>query len=138
MKINNMEINEYEKQAQDFLTKTKTEFTVKFKKNDKYFPDDKETRDIYNITLKRGSRSYTFTFGQSINDTEKHIAPNAYDVLASLEKYDVGTFEDFCSDFGYDTDSRKAEKTYQAVKEQFTQLQTLFNDTELAEMAEIN
>jgi hypothetical protein len=70
------------------------------------------------------------------NDNFKE--PTAYDVLASVEKYDIGTFEDFCNEFGYDTDSRNAEKTYKAVKEQYTQFCTLFNDSEMELMAEIN
>lgn len=178
---------DYEKQATDFLEKTGTVMTVKFVKYDKYFPDDKEKRDIYNITLKRGNREYTFTFGQSIvnsgykiinENTHKQLAfyptddktitsalnskyrhfklsqyfypfntscdkiikpkaPTAYDVLACLEKYPQDTFEDFCANFGYDEDSRKAFKTYEAVKEQYIQLSRLFTDKELEEMAEI-
>ena len=64
--------------------------------------------------------------------------PNAYSVLACLTKWDPGTFEDFCGEYGYDTDSRKAEKTYNAVKSEYQFLATLFNDVELNEMAEIN
>lgn len=41
--------------------------------------------------------------------------PTEYDVLACLTKNEVGTFENFCSEFGYDTDSRTAKKTYKAV-----------------------
>jgi hypothetical protein len=44
--------------------------------------------------------------------------PDAPDVLSCLcsdaTSADRVTFEDWCSDFGYDTDSRKAEKTYLA------------------------
>ena len=35
--------------------------------------------------------------------------PDAYSLFACMQKYDPGTFEDFCGDFGYDTDSRRAE-----------------------------
>lgn len=41
--------------------------------------------------------------------------PNAYDILAAVEKSDPGTFDDFCSEFGYNTDSRAAVRTYFAV-----------------------
>jgi len=60
------EKSDYDIQAEDFLKKTGTEFSFKFLKHDHYFNDDKEKRDIYKITLKRGERSYTFNFGQSI------------------------------------------------------------------------
>lgn len=59
--------NDYEAQAQDFLNKTGTEFKVEFLRHDLYFRDDKHKRDIYEITLTRGERSYSFEFGQSLN-----------------------------------------------------------------------
>lgn len=65
-------------------------------------------------------------------------APTEYDLLACLTKYDVGTFEDFCGEFGYDTDSRKAEDTYKAVKEEYEKVCALFTDEELTELQEIN
>lgn len=59
------------------------------------------------------------------------IEPTLYDVLTCLQKYDVGTFEDFCSDYGYDTDSRTAFKTYKAVVKEFQAMERLFNSEEL-------
>lgn len=63
--------------------------------------------------------------------------PTAYDVLACLTKYEVGTFEDFCSDFGYDTDSRRAEKIYKAVCDEWMNVQRLFTDEEIEQLREI-
>ena len=62
-------MSEYTKQAEDFLKKTGTEFKAEFLRFGKYFDDDKEERDIYKITLNRGNRSFSFEFGQSINDS---------------------------------------------------------------------
>ena len=56
----------YQKQAIEFLRKTNTTLEIKFLKNDYHFPNDKEKRDIYEITLFRGSRKYTFNFGQDL------------------------------------------------------------------------
>ena len=64
-----IEKSEYDKQAEEFLSSTNTEFKAVFLKHDKHFPDDKEERDIYTITLKRGDRVYNFAFGQSLNDS---------------------------------------------------------------------
>jgi hypothetical protein len=177
-------MTDYEKQANDFLVKTGTEFSVKFDRFDKYFPEDEEERDIYLITLKRGERKYTFTFGQSLYhsgfywsfatsktknyldrsllskkeseiksyikrnmnsgfDNVKNdfihfpVEPTCYNVFACLEKYDVGSFEDFCAEFGYDTDSKKAEKTYHAVKEEYLNICILYTDEEIEELREI-
>lgn len=138
--------NEYEKQANDFLEKTGTKFSAKYLGNMPYFEDEKENRDIYQITLKRGKRQYSFRFGQSINDSRKYNKfgvsvpgnqPTAYDVLSCVTKNDPGTFSDFCSDFGYDTDSRKAEKTYFAVQEEYKNINMLFSDV-MDELQEIN
>jgi len=176
---------DYDKQAEEFLTKTGTTFEVKFLRHDKYFPADTDTRDVYEITLTRGDRKYSFEFGQCIahsgrflkygnyqrgvsngTPSKKHGKkfpdgiflppkdsaagmrewernpdwgiPTAYSVLACLEKYCVGSFDDWCSELGYDTDSRQAERTYKEVKEQHNQLKMIYSDSELELMAEIN
>jgi len=74
-------------------------------------------------------------FADPISKTRK--APTEYDILACLTTYDPGTFEDFCADFGYDEDSRQAEKTYKAVRAEYEALARLFNDDELEAMGEI-
>lgn len=65
-------------------------------------------------------------------------APTAYSILSCLTKYDCGSFKDFCSEFGYDTDSKKAEKTYNAVKDEYTNVCALFTDKEIEQLQEIN
>ena len=66
------------------------------------------------------------------------VAPTAYDVLACLTKYDPDTFENFCSDYGYDEDSRKAEKIYNAVVEEWRNVCALFTDEEIEQLQEIS
>lgn len=75
----------------------------------------------------------TTLLGQA--DTIKH--PNAYDFLAGITKYDPGTFENFCSDFGYDEDSRSAMRTYQAVKKEWAHIGKMFTEQELEQLQEI-
>jgi len=168
---------DYNAQAKAFLTQTGVTFNCEFLKHGKHFDNDKETRDIYKITLTRGKRSYSFNFGQSIMDSQyykdsvhgrtytlnggcrtgnysiididkylkggqklsliKGVKPNEYDVLTCLQKYDVGTFENFCGEFGYDTDSRTAEKTYNAVCDEYKQLCAIFSDDEIEQLQEI-
>lgn len=127
-------MNTYEKQATDFLAATDTTFEVKFDKNDFHFAGDKERRDIYAVTFKRGQKLFRLKFGQSINDTGKGIAPTAYDVLACLTKNDPGTFEDFCSEFGYEQESRRAEKTYKATCKEWADVCRLWSDAEIEQM----
>jgi hypothetical protein len=127
---------DYNKQAIDFLNATSTRFKADFKKHDFYFPNDKEQRDIYRITLKNKLHTYRFNFGQSIANTG--TAPRPYDVLACLQKYEVGTFENFCDDFGYDTDSRSAYKIYKAVMKEWKNVELLFTPEQIEELQEIS
>lgn len=75
---------------------------------------------------------------RSFRCSEKTILPSAYDVLACLTKYEVGSFENFCSEFGCDTDSRKAEKIYNAVAKEYMGLCSLYNDEEMVLLQEIS
>ena len=169
----------YEKQAEDFLNKTNTKFEVRFLRSGKYFDHDEEDRDIYQVTLTRGTRKYSFEFEQSLNKSgfyytkgvqkinieRKHLnvknltsfiriqdcdfmpefdkihkpaEPTARDVLACLQKYDVGSLENFCSDFGYDLDSKTGEKTYNAVCDEYNNIRILFSDSEIKKLQEIS
>lgn len=64
--------------------------------------------------------------------------PNAYDILAAVEKSDPGTFDDFCSEFGYNTDSRAAVRTYFAAQKEYADLARIFTAEQLEMLAEIN
>lgn len=65
--------NNYEKQATDFLKATKTDFNIKFLRYGEHFHNETDKRDIYEITLKRGERSYKFNFGQSLTNSGYQI-----------------------------------------------------------------
>ena len=83
-------------------------------------------------------RDYNFLNNGTRDTIHYPIAPTAYDVLACLTKNDPGTFEDFCSEFGYDEDSRKAEKIYNAVLDEWKNVCALFTDEEIEQLQEIN
>jgi len=129
-------MNEYTKQAEKFIKDVNAKVTIEYVEYGKHFDDDKEERNIYRITIKRNGKSFTFKFGDSINNTQNGEEPSVYDVLACVQKYDCGTFENFCSEFGYDTDSRKAEKTYKAVCREFKGINRVFGDV-LEQLQEI-
>lgn len=67
--------------------------------------------------------------------------PTAADVLDSL-KTDAGTyentrgFEDWCGEFGYDTDSRKAERIYRSIADDAHRLRVLLGDEAYRELLE--
>lgn len=56
------------------------------------------------------------------------VPPTEYDILAGITKNDPGTFDDFCSGFGYDTDSKEAGQTYFAVQKEWANINRLFSD----------
>lgn len=94
-----------------------------------HFAGDKQQRYVFKIRLIKGGKQYTFEFGQSISEGSSE--PTLYSVLACLTKYDPETFEDFCGNYGYDNDSRAAEKTYKAVVKEWENMNRLFTTDEL-------
>ena len=60
-----------------------------------------------------------------------------YDVLTCIQKNDPGSFDDFCSDFGYDSDSRRAEAVYFAVQKEWIKVVRFFTSEELKELQTI-
>lgn len=68
---------------------------------------------------------------------QKEARPTCYDVLACLTTYDPGTFEDFCAEYGYDEDSRAAERIYIAVQKEFANLKRIFTPEQIEAMQEI-
>lgn len=139
-----IKMNEYTKQANDFLKSTDTKLTIKFIKVGFYFDGDKETRRIYRVNLKNKNHSYWFNFGDSIHNKEKGLEPDNYAVLSCLNIDYCETYQDFCDEFGYELQpDDKAEriqniKTYRAVKAQTKNLKLLFNNSQLEQLHEVN
>ena len=127
-------MNEYEKQAQDFLESTGTELTVEYEGYRKYFPNDKEKRAVFEFILCRAGNQYIGTFGQSIAAGD--AMPTPYDILARLDYWE-GDFSDFCSEYGYSDDSISALAIYDAVIRQSEGLRELFTFDELEKLGEI-
>jgi len=168
-------MNEYVKQAKDFLNKANAKCEIVYggiSRNETW----KETakRNWYDVTITTSRGKMSYVFWDSINNTEisqmtleeyvekklkrrysdfsyderkkaerelkklkTEAVPSEYDVLACLEKYDVGTFEDFCSEFGYDEDSRTAERIYIAVIKEYKDLTRIFTEEQMEELSEI-
>lgn len=64
--------------------------------------------------------------------------PSDYAILSTIEKHDPETFEDFCSNYDYNTDSRKAMDVYLKVQKQWSQISRVFTPEELEKLREIN
>lgn len=62
--------------------------------------------------------------GQKIG---KGKTPSLYDILSCIEKGEPEPFESWCSNYGYDTDSRKALNTYLGCQKQLYDFRALCN-----------
>lgn len=74
---------------------------------------------------------------RELEQKKAEAMPTTYDILATLTKYDPGTFDEFCSEYGFDEDSRRAERIYIAVVKEFKQLERIFTPEQLEAMREI-
>ena len=130
---------DYNVQAIEFANKVGLTMKIGKPRYGKHFVNDMTERYIFPITLKRGDEIYKFKFGQSIKEGSNE--PNLYTVLSCLQKYDVGSFDDFCGEFGYECytrrDVKNAEKIYNAVCKEFEAVDRLFSDV-MDELCEIN
>ena len=145
-------MNKYEIQAQKWLKETGSSLKIEFVALDYHFNNDKEKRNIFDVTLSNKKGRYRFQFGNSIGNTYKedwsgqlmHIKkkPTSYDVLTCLGYYYPSDFDEFISEFGY---TFKSEKDYIEVKtihqkclDEKRALRKMYSQSELEQLAEIN
>lgn len=141
----------YDQQAADFLARFGFKFRITLS-NSK--PANWEpSGNHYRVTLSRNapckvnldcpcstpSRRLAFDFWGSLNDAEKGEDPSAYDVLTCIgpDLYCPETFADFCSEYGYEEDSRKALQTFSRADRFARRLRSFFTEEEQKALAEI-
>ena len=136
-------MNEYNKQALDFLNKAGARMTITkvgYEVNKLW--DEDCLRPKYRVTIRRkgGYKPWVFTFWGNLVDSKI----TDYDVLSCLQKYKVSEYtEDFANEFGYDYDpydnlkeARKIKKIHQAVQREYEHVENMFGDV-LDELREI-
>lgn len=64
------------------------------------------------------------------------VADVLYCLLGDAEALDYATFEEWAENYGYDTDSRKAESIYRKCLEIGLRLRAMFGDAKMAELRE--
>lgn len=75
---------------------------------------------------------------KELKEKKAAAKPTEYDILVCLNKHDPGNFEEFCWEFGYDEDSKTAERIYIAVIKEYKQLERIFIPEQMEELREIN
>lgn len=158
-------MNEYEQQALDFLKECDATITINFShigKNETW--GDKDLREIYHFTITTPRGSYTSLFYDSVYNYQQKVkakkvlenhawfrdmenrpqaikaknhTPKAYDILACLSGYIPSSFQDFCWEYGYDTDSIRALKTYIECQKEYSGLAKIFTIEQLEKLNEI-
>ena len=135
-------MNEYVKQAKDFLEScnaTMKIIRIGREKNKDW--NDKDWRNTYRATIKTPLGSMHIKFWDSIYNTQNGREPNEYDILACLQKYDVGTIDDFVSEYGYEVhewaDVRRIERIYKSVCIEYRDICRCFTPKQVEAMQEI-
>ena len=141
-------MSEYEKQAEKFLA----DHGLKFRavQHGGRCPHERETRpfcdgkcihsDRYRVTISRkGGGRISFDFWNSFNDMRSGKEPTTYDVLAHIsgDIYCPDKFTEFCSEYGYEEDSRKAHSTFVRCEKFSQRLRAFFSEEEQEALGEI-
>jgi hypothetical protein len=116
----------------DFIKKTSV--SLVYRKSDRNPHMEDFEGDHYRVTLRRGSKRMTFYYskGYGLNG-EPPTVEEVLDCLASdaAGVQDAGAdFAEWASEYGYDTDSRKANKIFTACLRQAERLKSLFSGAE--------
>lgn len=75
---------------------------------------------------------------RELRKLKENAIPTEYDILAAVEKYSYDSFSDFCSEFGYSTDSISARETFLACGEEYAGLRRIFTEEQMEMLREIN
>jgi hypothetical protein len=100
----------------------------------KYFPEDKEERRTLRISIKRGEKCISFSFGMSLDETKQNRRPNLYDIIAcmSSDYHCPATFPEFCGEYDYNVDSIKDFKLFHVSLKHAEKLHKIFTEEEIS------
>ena len=122
---------------ENFITENKIQFSCDWVVER---PDNlmDKNMDHWRCVLKANGKTYAFYYSQGYG--HHHKEPVLANVLESLANdYDPSdmSFEDFCSEYGYSEDSRKAEKVYRALRKETQALDRLFGEEGMKDLRDI-
>ena len=132
----------YDKQASDFLAKYGM-VCMTCRDENQSAPDWAEKNENYGVkccvTLEAKDRKVVFPFWGCVADKQTGKLPSLYSILACISG-DCNcpeTFDDFCSEYGYDTDSRRAYATWERCLAFSKELRAFFTEEEIEALQEI-
>ena len=124
---------DYNKEIIKILNKSGIEIDIVYITKSYTNWDKDKLHNQYKVVLKRGNKQMQFDFWDCLYNTQNNIKPSTYDVIACLEWYNIYDFEDFCLDFGYNTDSIKAFEIYKTCQKQQKELFELIPEEKIRE-----
>ncbi len=127
-------MDEYTQQAEKFLEDTNTTFTVVAYRGRALPVFSDNYMDMWTVCLERNGEEWDFNFYMGLG--HHGAEPTAYEVLATLEKYDVGDIEQFCAEFGYNLYAENTKAIYKGVIDAYSHVVDMFEDC-LDELREI-
>jgi hypothetical protein len=112
------------------IKEDKIRIEAEYSDNNPNMADETWQANHYKVLLKKGNKQLTTYFSMGMAHTQE---PTAEDVLDSLAMDASGienarSFDDWCANYGYDTDSRKAEKTFKACEKQAEKLKVFLGE----------
>lgn len=113
---------DYEKEAQEIADSLGVTLEVTYKGEFLHFAEDREPRHVFDCTLIRGDKKFSFDFGQSY--AAGQTEPTMYDILGCLQKDEPEYIED--------------EETLEKVQEEYENMTWMFDEEELELLREIN
>ena len=135
-------MREYVKQAKEFLANCNATMKITFlgaEINKDW--NDNEYRNAYRVTITTPLGKMQVKFWDSIYNMQHSKQPTEYDILACLQKYDVGTIDDFVSEYGYEVncwaDVKRIERIYKAVVNEYNKVKRCFTPEQIEAMWEI-
>lgn len=124
------------------LTRTATKKAIVFEFWNSY--RDEEGNYIRRNGTDTFANNQLFQYGLTVRsnrfDISKKIkqeSVSAYDLLAAIEKYEPEDFEEWATSMGYDSDSRRAEQIWHAVREEWRKVNGFFTAEEIEQLQEI-
>ena len=91
---------------------------------------DSQNMNHFKVTLRYSGRQMTLYFSQGYGISGEPTAADVLNCLASDSSSveNARSFEDWASDLGYDTDSRKAEKIFKVCEKQAERLKKFLGE----------
>lgn len=131
---------DYQNQAREFLNKCPATMSITYVGKAKV-NWDKHLHNMYTFIIKTQRGQMVGNFYDSRHNTETNIKPTEYDILSCLEKYDVGSMDEFMSEFGYEIhcaeDMTNFINTYNAVVKEYNDVRRCFTEEQIKTMREI-